>query len=105
MADTGRSNPCAVFADKFNSLEEVVQTVYVDAGDNEYRIEVCKKKHPNDPHADHFVIHYFVKHGNQFVDDDTGLPWADGHTKEGALAEALGFIEEKYPRKTRKVAK
>jgi hypothetical protein len=105
MAGTGRSNPLGVFADRFNSLEEVVQTVRVDAGNNEYMVEVCKKKHPNDPHADHFVIHYFVKRGNQYVDDDTGLPWADGHTKDGALAEALGFIEDKYPRKTRKVEK
>jgi hypothetical protein len=91
-----------VFQDRFNSLEEVVQTVYVDAGDNEYRVEVRKKKHPNDPHADHFVINYFVKRGRRYVDDDTGLPWADGHTKEGALTEALGFIEEKHPRRARK---
>jgi hypothetical protein len=96
--------PFAVYQDRFNSLEEVVQTVYVDAGDNEYRIDVCKKKHPNDPHADHFVIRYFVKRGNQYVDDDTALPWADGRTKETALGEALGFIEERHLRKARKSA-
>jgi hypothetical protein len=65
---------------------------------------VRKKKHPNDPNADHFVIEYFVKRNNQYVDDDTSAPWADWHTKEGALGEALGFIAEKYPRKARKTS-
>jgi hypothetical protein len=97
-------NPCLVFQDRFDSLKEVVQVVYVDAGDNEYKIEVCKERHPNDPGADHFVINYFVKRNKLYIEDDTDLPWADGHTREGALAEALGFIEEKHPRGTRKVA-
>ena len=97
-------NPCVLFQDRFDSIEEVVQTVYVNAGTNEFKLEVRKKKHPNDPNADHFEVEYSVKRGNQYVDDDTSLPWADGHTKEGALAEALGFIAEKYPRKTRKTA-
>lgn len=98
------SNPCALFQDRFDSIEEVVQTVYVDVGNSEYKLEVRKKKHPNDANADHFEIEYFVKRGNQYVDDDTNVPWADGHTKEGALAEALGFIAEKYPRKARKTS-
>ena len=104
MATDSRPNPCVVFQDKFDSLEEVVQIVYVDAGDNKYKMEVCKKEHPSDPRADHFVINYFVKRNKQYVEDDTGLPWADGHTREGALAEALGFIEERHPRRTRKAA-
>jgi hypothetical protein len=96
--------PFQVFQDKFDSLEEVVQTVYADASENQYRIEVCKTRHPHDPNADHFVIHYFVKRNGQYVDDDTHLPWADGHTKEGALAEALDFISERHPRKARRSA-
>jgi hypothetical protein len=96
--------PFQVFQDRFNSLEEVVQTVYADAGDNEYKIEVCKTKHPHDPNADHFVIHYSVKRNCQYIDDDTHLPWADGHTKEEALAEALDFISERHPRRLRRSA-
>jgi hypothetical protein len=91
-------NPFAVFQNKFDSLHEVVQTVYVDAGDNHYRVEVCES-HNNGPSAPRFVIRYFVKRDNSFVVDDTELPWADGRTQESALAEALGFIVDRHPRR------
>jgi hypothetical protein len=94
--------PFSVFQDRFNSLEEVVQTIYVDAGKSEYKIDVCKTKHSNDPDKDHFVAKYFVKQDDRYVEDRSDLPWADGHTKDGALAEALGFIAERHPRQVRK---
>jgi hypothetical protein len=74
--------PFAVFQDRFDSLEEVVQTVYVDAGENQFRVEVRAARHPSDPRSDHFVIHYFVKRGNQYVDDDTSLPWAERNPRK-----------------------
>src|ERR1700693_3753463 len=98
---TSTQLPFSAFEEKFDSLHEVIQTVHVDAGDANYRIEV-RKSHHNSATAPRFVIRYFIKRGNQFVEDDTGLPWADVRTPESALAEALGFISERHPRLTRK---
>jgi hypothetical protein len=95
-----KAGPLGVFQGKFDSLHEVVQTVYVDAGEHEYKVEV-QKHHHNSATAPMYVIRYFVKRGNQFVDDDTALPWADGRTRESALASALSFISERHPRKSR----
>lgn len=95
-----KGNPFLVFQEKFDSLHEVVQTVYVDAGENEYKVEV-RKHHHRSATAPTYVIRYFIKRGTQFVADDTALPWADGRTPESALASALSFISERHPRKTK----
>lgn len=103
MTSNAQPSPFAVFQEKFDSLHEVVQTVYVDVGNNHYRVEVHRSHHSS-PAAPPFVIKYFIKRGNNFVEDDTELPWADGRTQESALAEALGFIAERHPRKEKQKA-
>jgi hypothetical protein len=95
-----KADPFGVFQGKFDSLHEVVQTVYLDAGETEYKVEV-RRHHHSSATAPRYVIRYFVKRGNQFVDDDTALPWADGRTPESALASALSFISDRHPRKSK----
>ena len=94
-----KGDPFSVFQAKFDSLHELVQTVYVDARESEYKIEV-RKHHHTSATAPTYVIRYFVRRGGQFVVDDTGLPWADGRTPESALASALSFISDRHPRKS-----
>jgi hypothetical protein len=95
-------DPFSLFQGKVDSLHEVVQTVYVAAGENEYKVEV-RRVHHDSATAPPYVIRYFIKRGNQFVDDDTELPWADGRTPDDALTQALGFLSDKHPRKLRRV--
>jgi hypothetical protein len=90
---------------KFEEVKELVRTVYLRAGDTDYRLEIYRHyTNPQTPYVVSYFVGHKIPHPNPkfqgrtidafFV--DSSLPWAHGTSPEQALARALDFLQDRH---------
>ena len=106
----GPTDVLAHFAAKgpFSSVEEVLKTVIIEAGNGTYRIEVMKSyTYDGTFSSHHFTAHVYVLAELEMQTNDgrdvvvwttyEDFPWVHQDTADGALGSALSFLEERVP--------
>jgi hypothetical protein len=96
--------------DKFDEVRELIRTVYVRAGDRDYRLEIYR--HYTNAQTP-YVVGYFVRRSVPSLQSelkggtadafflDNSLPWVSGTSPEQVLGKALAFLKDRQPNKAR----
>lgn len=102
-----------IVLDKFYEVKEIVRTVHVQAGDEQYRLEIYKHyTNPKTPYVASLFVKREMPAPEADVEGETlgcyvldvSFPWVAKDSAQEALVDALDFLENRHPKRPKKSA-